>query len=255
MNTSLQETLLKVGMEPTVIEIYLILIENGEMTVPQILEKTQLSRATVYEALPVLLAQGFLEYRKVGRVAYYKPTHPSKLFSLLEERKREVALLEGEMGETIKSITGLYNLASSKPGVRFFEGMEGLREALFHSLSATETIYTFVNSDTAADYAKALDEEYIAERVKRGIKKQLIMPDTPSAREYIKNMNTNLTEAKLLDPQKYPFQVATEVYDNTVSYLTAGKEHTVAVLIEHPAIAEYQKSVFRYFWDTLPSIS
>lgn len=253
MNTALQETLYKVGMEPTVAEIYLILIENGEMTVPKILEKTPLSRATVYEALPLLLSQGFLEYRKEGRVAFYKPTHPSKLTSLMEEKKRETALLEGEMNETIRSLSGTFNLAFNKPGVKFYEGLDGLKEVLYHSLTATDKIFTFVNSDIVEQYLAKVDEEYRSERIKRGIKKDIIMADTPAARNFVQSMNHELTEVKLLNANEYPFHTAVEIYNNTVSYLTIEKDQIVAVLIEHPQIAAYHKSMFRYFWNTLPS--
>ena len=126
---SIQETLETAGLEPIVAEIYLILVENGELTVPKVLEHTDLSRASIYDALAELLAKEYVEYRKEGRNAFYRPVHPNKLFGLIEDKKREVALLEGEMGETVSSLVGAYNLANNKPGVQYFEGDEGRTRA------------------------------------------------------------------------------------------------------------------------------
>src|SRR3990167_3866587 len=112
------DTLIAAGMEPVVAEIYLVLIQNGELTVPQILEKTTLSRASVYDALTLLVAQDYVGYRKQGMHAFYKPGHPNKLFELIEQKKRDVALLEGEVKETVSSLIGTYNLTQHRPGVR-----------------------------------------------------------------------------------------------------------------------------------------
>jgi sugar-specific transcriptional regulator TrmB len=248
-----KEILIKSGMDPAIADTYLTILELGESTGPAIHAKTTLSRASVYNSLQYLLVGGYIEYRKVGRIAYYSPVHPQKLETLLQEKKRETALLEGEMNNTIHSLTGIYNLTKNKPGIRFFEGQEGLREALYHSLNAKETIYTFINNDLAVKYAKQIDEEYVRERTKRGIKKKIILCDTPSAREYVASLNNELTEAKLLDSTKYPFNVALEIYDNTLSYLSADDKNSIAFLIEHAEVANFHKTIFQYFWDTLPS--
>lgn len=253
MNSPLLDTLTKAGLDPITASVYLALIELGETQVGSVQEKTALSRASVYEALSGLLAEGYVEYRKQGRVAYYKPVHPQKLEELVGQKKREVALLEGEMGETIRSLTGTFNLAFNKPGVKLYEGKEGLQEILYHSLTAKDKIFTFVNSDTVDTYLKQVDSEYVKERIKKGIKKDIIMADTPAAREYIKSMNHDLTEVKLLSSNEYPFHAAVEIYNNTLSYLTVNNDQIVAVLIDHPEIATFHKSMFRYFWNTLPS--
>lgn len=252
--SAITDSLIKAGFEPSVAEIYTILVESGELSVGQIVEKSKLSRAGAYDALNLLLAQSFVEYRKEGRNAFYSAVHPDKLYGLVEEKKRESALLEDEMKNAIKSLTGAFNLTQNKPGVRFFEGEEGLKEALFHSLEAEDIIYTFADSKTIDAYAKGLDEEYVQQRMKKGIKKRIIMTDTPESRDYISKMDKTYTEAKLIDPLKHPFTIATEVYNNHVSYLTTSKDRgeVTAFLITHPQIAQFQKTIFEFVWNSLP---
>lgn len=251
MNTSLHDTLLKVGLEPTVIEVYLILIENGEMMVPQILAKTTLSRATVYDALPLLLAKDFIEYRKEGRVAYYKPAHPNKLLTLLEEKKREVALLEGEMKETVRSLTGTFNLALHKPGVRFYEGIEGIKEVLWDSLQTTGEIFTMGDLETFVKHSKPIHDEYLAERKKRNIAKKAIMVDSPFNREFLANYDFQLTAIRLMTdslPIMFSSTIIT-IYNDRVSFVTFSNDSMVGLIVQEKFIHDCQKSIFDYLWN------
>src|SRR3989339_1643167 len=141
---SSKETLHQFGFTDSEADIYLALNTRGEMDVPSLAKELGLSRTAIYDVLNTLLAKGYIDYRKQGRNAYYKAGHPNKLAGLLEEKKRETALLAGDMEETIRQLTGSFNLAQNKPGVRFFEGEEGLREAALDSLKTKEgIIYTF----------------------------------------------------------------------------------------------------------------
>jgi sugar-specific transcriptional regulator TrmB len=244
-----EEILIEAGLEPTETEIYLILAKNGELTVPGILEHTTLSRASVYDALSELLVKEYVEYRKEGRNAYYKPVHPSKLYSLIEQKKRDVALLEGELGETVRSLTGSYNLANNKPGVRFFDDKEGFEEALNDSLSATETIYTFVNLDDVKKYADDVNKAYVAKRQKKGIQKKILLLDTPGDRDYIKAQGEEATDARFLPKELVPFRTGMQIYNNKISYFTLREKNIVAIIIEDPDIYQMHRNIFEFLWN------
>lgn len=251
------DTLVAAGLEPVVAEIYLILIQNGELTVPKILENTSLSRASVYDALTLLVAQNYVEYRKQGRNAFYKPGHPNKLFELIEQKKRDVALLEGEVKETIQELTGTFNLALSKPGVRFFQGIEGIKEVLWDSLDAQGDVYTMGDLENFIKHSKSLNDEYVAEKKKRAEKKgvplkqkKAITIDSPFNRSFLSSYDNRLTNTRLL--KNWPnFSGATliEIYDDRVSYTTFTDESLIGLIIQDKHIYNYQKSIFEYLWE------
>ncbi len=249
MNTTLHETLLKTGMEPTTAEIYLTLVENGEMTVPRLLEKVPLSRATVYEALPTLLAEGFVEYRKEGRVAYYKPNHPTKLFTLMEEKKREVSLLEGEFKNMVQSLAGIYNLGINKPGVKYYEGLDGIKDALFTSLEAKNCIYTFMTIDPILEFAGDLNTEYVKKRKEKNIVKKMLVVETPKALErYAKNDITS-TDVKFLPKDFSPFKTNIQIFDNSILFFTLTEKEQIGFEIMNPEIAGMFKNIFEFIWN------
>lgn len=240
----IQDTLIQAGLDPSSASIYIYLAENGEQGVPAIMAATSLSRAGAYDALNLMVAQGYVEYRKTGRNAYYKAAHPTKLLGLAEERQRETALLAKEMEGVVTQLTGAFNLGNAKPGVRFFEGQTGLRQALWDSLGTKGTIYTMTNASFTTPFAEELNQEYVAERVKRKVKKKILVfgPATTTIAPPNEITETKKISSALGD------DIAVEVYDDTISYLTISKETAVAFLIKNPAIAAYHRAIFEALW-------
>lgn len=244
---NLQIILEKAGLDIHRAEIYLILAQNGELTAPQILDKTTLSRATVYDSLSELLAKDYLDYRKDGRIAYYKTTHPNKLLNLLETKKQEVDLLKDEMHSLVKNLTGAYNLSQNKPGVRFFEGEDGFQEALVDSLTATEEIFAYVDIEALTRYADDINKDYVKNRQKAKINKKILALDTPFTREYLKKQ-TDYTEVKFLPKDMKPFKTGMEIYNNKISYFTLRENNIMAVIVEDPDIYTMHRHLFETLW-------
>jgi sugar-specific transcriptional regulator TrmB len=246
--STITETLQNAGFEPSTAEIYVILLQNGELDVPKISEKTAFSRASIYDSLNQLLAAGYIEYRKEGRNAYYKPAHPNKLFGLVEQKKRESELLRQELNSTIQSLTGMYNLSLNKPGIRFFEGAEGFREALFDTLTSTETIYTIVDLEAVLKYVEEINQEYVAKRREKGINKRILVTNTPGNRAYLAKQGKNLTDAKLLPAEIPSFENGMQIYSGKVSHFTLREDNIVAIIIEDKDVYYMQKKIFEYLW-------
>jgi sugar-specific transcriptional regulator TrmB len=246
---ALQETLTAAGLQPLAAQIYLILIENGELTPKAIATHTSLSRASIYEGITELLTKDYIEYRKEGRNAYYKPAHPQILESLVEQKKREAALLEGEMKETIRALTGSYNLTMKKPGIRMFEGMDGFAEALDDTLTAKDTIYTFVDVDSVETFAHDVNAAYVKKRQALGKEKKILMFNTPSSRAYMENIGSAATTTRLLPEGMLPFHTGMQIYDNKISYFTLRKDNIISMIIEDQDIAQFHRSMFEHYWN------
>ncbi|MBI2436413.1 MAG: hypothetical protein HYV41_01550, partial [Candidatus Magasanikbacteria bacterium] len=183
--------------------VYLALNQYGELDVPKTVEHTDLSRTTVYEALTMLLGKGFIDYRKEGRNAYYKAGHPNKLAGILEEKKRENTLSMGEMEETIRALTGSFNLVQNKPGVRFFEGEQGVYDVLNYIADGfipNTEILSFVKVKPM-QYEQQLDtavENFLKKRIKANVKTLVLAIDSPEARALKKEDENALRETRLV---------------------------------------------------------
>lgn len=245
-------TLTKIGLDPSTASIYEYLTTTEETSVQAIQKKTQLSRVAIYNSLNTLLSQGLASYRKEGRNAFYKALHPNQLYSLLEERKREMTVIEKETDQAIQTLAGAFSLAHSQPGVRFIETIEDIKSALYDTLNATEEILTFVEGGVIEAHLKEINEEYVKARLKKGIPKKIITTNDNNSRLHNANLNrTSHTEVKFIDPQKYPFKTSVQIYNDTVLFLTLTNTYKMGFLIKNEIIAELHKSLFKFVWNNL----
>ncbi|MFA5995615.1 MAG: helix-turn-helix domain-containing protein [Patescibacteria group bacterium] len=248
---SIEQTLNACGFTTTDIEIYLLLCQAGKIDVTRLINKSRFSRVTVYEALHALEKQGLVEYKKAGRSVFYQITHPHALMMVAEKKKQEAELIAHDIQKHIEQLTGLYNISIGKPGIQFFEGEAGLKQALYDSLKTHDTIYTYVNEDIIQQYGKQMNQEYVMERLKRRIHKKIIMVDTPAAHTVNTETVNAFTKIKFLPANKYQFDIAMEIYDDTISYLTVHQDHLMAFVISHPGVTRQQKKLFEFVWQHL----
>lgn len=246
---TLLSPLVTAGMDTKIAEIYLVLAQNGELDVPTILSFTALSRTTVYESLSELLAQGFVEYQKKGRVALYRPVHPNKVYSLLQNKKNELTLLESELGGVVNALLGPFQLMQNKPGVRFFEGEEGFAEALHNTLSSKEEVCTFVDLLAVEKYVKEINDRYVEMRRKKRIPKRLLVLDTSENRAFMQKQGGDLSDFRYLPKTIQAFQTGMQIYDGKISYLTLRKQNISAVIITDRDIYDFQKQMFDMLWN------
>ena len=253
------DTLIKYGFEPSTAEIYFILVNNGEMTVPQISEKTTFSRASIYDSLNQLLVQNYISYRKEGRVAYYKPAHPNKFFALIEQKKRDEALLEEEMRESIKGLIGAYNLSENKPGVRFFEGEEGVIEALKevtnNFVPDTEIIsFVKVKSSGQEKEFEGVFDDFIKKRIESNVRTMVLAVDSLEARNLKENDKNSFRETRLVPSEGLPLDFAGGeifIYGNDICVVTVDEGNYFAFIVSSPIISKMLKTFFMSEWALL----
>jgi len=252
--STLQENLISAGIEPIAVEIYLILLNHGELPPKEIISHTSLSRASIHDALALLLTQGLVTYRKEGRNAYYAPEHPNKLFSFIETKKRETSLFEDEMKETIRNLTGAFNLTQNKPGVRFFEGIEGVKEVLKDTFinNTSKILYTYTDLAGYADIIGDWNSTYYApKRKEMNIRLKALVTDEEKALKFLKGYKASeLTEILFLDHTVFPLATEVNIYDGRVSFVSFAKDKPMGVLIENHDFYLTMKSVFEFAWKT-----
>ena len=179
----------------------------------------------IYEVLPELLAGGYVEYRKDGKVAYYKPVHPGKLLDLVNQKKRDVALLEDEMRTTIQSLAGKFNLAFNRPGVKFFEGVEGLKEIYRDTLREQKPIYAILSPAAIEPSLKEwLDNVYVKERVAKKIEAQVIASSSSETECYHRHDTESLRETIVVPQSKFPIDMEIDLYGtNQIAFISLAK--------------------------------
>ncbi len=181
-----------------------------------------------------------------GKIQKFAAESPEKVLVFLEKKiKREQERFVFAKN-ILPELLSIYNL-KDKPKVKFYEGIEGVKEALEDTLNAKGQILGYA---VGADAFEAVGEEYLREyfkkRVKLGIKIRLIAPSDEESLKVISHDKTELRESLVVPSNKFYFSTETNIYNNKI--LNISWKEKFAVIIESREIADAQRNVFELAW-------
>jgi len=245
-----------INLAPSEAIIYEYLLKNGESPAGEIIKKTPLKRGLVYKILDNLVEKGLviekrsIPSKKQGRnkISHFMPNHPEKLREFIENEKKRFNKAKNTLEANMPTMISDFNLISGKPGVRFFEGIEGIKKVLEDTLTSKETIYSYSDIEAIVKYTEKMNDTYIKRRSELKIKKRGIVVDSPFSRNYLKNYFSDITENRFISHEIFPFNSVMQIYDNKVAYISLSKKTKIALLIEDKNIYKMHRSLYELTW-------
>jgi len=243
MKRNLQTVISSIGFDEKEAALYLVGLELGGAPASEYARQTKLNRVTAYTTLEQMLRKGYCTVVKQKQGKWYTMVAPEYL--ALEARKNVDAL-----DHALPELRSLQGGGSRKPTVRFFQGWEGVRHVYEHTLTASGEILNYANSATVRKHWENYDEEYVVERVKRGINLKGIAPADAAGRRVQGHDKESLREIRLVPAKDFDFDNEINIYDNTVAITSFGRggADMFGVLIESKEVAETQRQIFRMAW-------
>ncbi len=205
-------------------------------------KNTGLNRITAYNMLEEMVRGGTFTLVKKTSGKWYAPIAPEYL--AVDARKNADALQR-----SLPELRSLQGPKEQKPHVRFFEGWEGVRHVYDDTLTAHSEILNFANSAVVRKFWPAYDEEYVAERVKRGVHLRGIAPDDATGKRVHGEDRKKLREIRLVPAKDFDFTNEINIYDSKVAICSfASSPHMFGVIIESREVAETQRQIFEMAW-------
>ncbi|MDD4289842.1 MAG: helix-turn-helix domain-containing protein [Patescibacteria group bacterium] len=244
-----KDLLIELGLSQNEAIVYEYLLTNGKSIAGDIIKKTPIKRGVIYNALSDLSKKGLIKQGKTGKILSFLPNHPDKLRDYIEKREKELQKAQISLESQMPMLLSSFNMVSNQPGVRIYEGKDGLAKVLNDSLSSKTEILTYADIYGMEKYLGRANDKYVEKRKELNIKKRGIVPDTEYARKYLTNYDKSVTDIKFIDAKKYPFSLEMEIYDNKISFMTFSEKKLIGVVIENEEIYKTQKSIFEIIWD------
>lgn len=221
--------------------VYMAALELGQATIQAIARKSGVKRTTIYHFLPDILERGLLQETRKHKRNVYSALHPKQLLALERVRLKELEQLLPEM-------EAIYNVSKTKPRVTFFEGIEGIKQAVTDILRVKQPMVGWADFSFRQSFMRDFFNDFVAERAKRGISYKAITRDTQEAREWAKKNTGHLRELKFMDSD--PFNTETVVYGDHVMFLSYQK-NAFAVVIEDVNVASTLRIAWQQLWERL----
>ena len=120
MITVLQE----IGLTESEAKVYLALLDLGNSTRGDIVNKSQIAGSKVYEILERLQAKGLVSIYVKKNIKHFKPTSPKNILSYLEERKQKLKELEDEATAILPALFAKFNASKEEQEVELLTGFK-----------------------------------------------------------------------------------------------------------------------------------
>jgi sugar-specific transcriptional regulator TrmB len=232
-------------------KIYLVLLENGRLSVLQISRLTNIGRTKVYRLLDSLLNKDLVTQEVGENGLKYVASEPGKLEQILDAKaSRLIALKEGlpRLKSSLEQITGT---GSGSSKIRYYKGQKGLDRVNFHILRAKKELLTFevTNADAYLPHDRAeylrqrLTEEKITIRTITNITEQKSFTS-------VKEMVRNYWQISYIDPKEFEIKADVFIYNQVYAMCHYLKKGDIFCLeIYNDQLAAMQKQIFEFLWN------
>lgn len=243
------EKLEKAGLTEKEAKTYLAILELGEATIAEIAKKSDIKRSTVYDILDLLKEKGMISQTRRNKRPIFLAENPKKMIEKLEEQKRELE-------EAVPELLSVMNLLDKKPRIRYFEGIEGVKEVFEDTLRYPNTeILTWIsypNINLGEDY---FWKYYNPKRLKQRIWGRVITPDTPKNRALKETLGDKwLAKMKVFSNESFlKLDMEIKIYGKNRVGIVSYKED-LGIIIESAKIYDGLKAIFEGMWDLLPEM-
>ncbi len=246
MSKDIIHILRSVGLDEKQSQLYIAGLQLGTAPASDYAKTTGFNRITSYNLLEEMVRKGYFTVVRKVRAKWYAPVAPE--YVALEARKSAEAL-----ERVLPELRSLQSAKYRKPHVRFFEGWEGVRHVYEDTLTAESEILNFANSVIVRKFWPQYDEEYVEERVRRGIHLRGIAPDDATGKRVHGEDRERLREIRLVPASQFDFTNEIKIYDHKVAIFSfdsglRGDRDMFAVIIESKEVAETQRQIFEMAW-------
>ena len=241
----IQNQLKNAGLDDKEALAYLALLELGESSMGQLVKASKLKRTTLYDTIESLKERRLVSTSKKNKKVVYIAENPRKIIELLDEKKES-------MQKILPELLSIANSIHKKPRIRYFEGIEGIKEVYRDTLRfPNQKVQAWVAEEMIHKFdQKFLDEYYTPKRLEKKIWAEVIAPDLPDIRVYKGLDVTSLRTTRLIDANEFPLEVEINLYGhNNIGIMSFHDE--LGLIIESESVSRTLKSIFALQWKSI----
>jgi sugar-specific transcriptional regulator TrmB len=243
--TPLQKRLEHFGLNSKEATVYLALLELGEGTLADLARKSRVKRTTLYDIARSLKEKGLVSVVRNGGRLRYSAEDPRMFGERLHEQQ---TLLSGMLPELLS----LANALPHKPKVRFYEGIEGIKEVYRDTLTyPDQELLAWVTDEALTHFDPVfLNTVYLPKRIAKKIWMRALVSDVPALSEYVGRDASSLRTTRLLDKKRFPLAIEINLYGGRNVAFMSFKEQT-GLIVESERIYSTLKSIFEQQWESV----
>ncbi|MEI7604197.1 MAG: helix-turn-helix domain-containing protein [bacterium] len=233
--------------------IYLFLVNNTPRSFLEISKALNIPRTSIYDNSEKLLNKCLIEKILQSNTTLLKAFSLEILDHFIQREKDKIENMSSSLDFIKEKLIFDINI-SENTEVKYYSGVEGLRQMMWNALKAENEIVGYSIYGRREVVGDKFMSRYFEEFKKRGLRDRVIANPRKETMNYIrkyldlKNHPQNSKDIRLLPSKKFYISGDTMIYNNTfaVCYWKHGK--IVGVEMINPEFVKSQKSIFEILW-------
>ncbi len=246
--------LVPLGLTEKEAQVYIALLQLGRASAYSVATKSGLKKSTTYVILGQLIEKGLAIEVPREKKQLFAPRSPEDFVTKAEQQLQSVKRLLPELSSLYR------NLDISKARTMYFEGISGMRQALWYKekeLRGKEIVGFFASAKTASPETILLFDEWNEDAVKNntGMRGFSVVADEDDKfiRKLIqKYKGSPLKNIKFLPSEFYKADVSIDAGEDFVRIDLIGAEQIV--IVESIEFAKMFRQIFEMCWKYLPTV-
>lgn len=244
------ELLQKIGLSEDEGKAYQFLLGQRDATAGEVIKNTGLKRGTGYNVLKSLATKKLIKENTATKVARFSVNHPTEMQVRLDEQAQVLLEQKNTLAAILPGLVSQYNLTQGKPSIRFYEGIDGIKQ-IYDDILAVGEGFCFVRNAYEPVYQEKIlpiVEDFIKKRVAKKIKTTALAPIDIYPSESDRSKTVDLDKKRLMDrtwvdSALYDMPVEINIYGNKIALISFAKE-LVGMIIESPQISQALRQLF-----------
>lgn len=235
--------LMALGLTETESRFYLAALELGQASVRDIAAKAGLTRTSAYDIYARLLDHNLVAEvaNDSGRAILVTAEPPEQLRSMFEQRRQRLS-------DLLPELESLHNRSRSKPRIRFYQGLEGIKTVMEETLGcrSKELLGILSMRDLYQVPGRAWMDDLVRRRIETGVSLRVIRSPCNDLHSRWHESRCDLRELRFA-PAGFVCSMTTYIYDEKVAFISSQREN-FAMTIESAEFATMQTHLFEVLW-------
>jgi sugar-specific transcriptional regulator TrmB len=248
-----EEILTEIGLSESEKKVYLTLLDLGDSTRGQIVNKSGVTGSKIYELLEKLQNKGLVSIYIKDKVRHFKPTNPKQLLHYLQDKKNNIAFLEKQAQNILPELLSRFSSSKEDQEVELISGMKGL-DIIFReqvdTLKKGETCYVIGGTWGTGEIKETLVQSFFEKismmREKKKIKTKMLFNKSQKETTH-KLYGTHLYPSTKVKYFEHTAPVAINIYKNKTIIIIFGKQIT-SIYIKSQDVANSFIEYFNLLW-------
>jgi sugar-specific transcriptional regulator TrmB len=240
-----------VGFSSDEVLLFTTLLKKGALTVLQLSRETYIERTKIYNLVEKLIKDGLLEERLDYKRRYVKACDVTKIELILRDKIESLNYLNKNFSNFMSKIN-LLNNSVSPTEIKFYRGIDGIKQQLWNALSAKKEILSFSYRNFIEIVGFKFFDSWAAEFERRNLVNKEVRSDEYVSSEAQPSAQTrpfNGDILRYLPNDLLNIQLAMDIYNDTVALYNWNKGEVFGVEIVNKQFAELQKQFFQRYWN------